>query len=253
MHCNSLHWSSSSSWWYAEDRAYVPSKNENRRGGVVSDTKWSCLRWPNRNGEPIEAFIKDVVPMKLTRDVVGTTGYIYVQHPAYSPSPHSYSRAHCEPYVRILAQLSAFRLDKAQALLKIKELATAENFVGGKWSSYVKPRDIDRFWARVALATAKGQLGCSSKILCNTKAGRKVRSDYWEDQIPVCVFVPDFNDKAEVKRVLLQMLELGLPEPKAFLPNIHVELGIMGRKNKWGLSSGTYEARGVLGDNFIWT
>ena len=106
--------------------------------------------------------------------------------------------------------------------------------------SIIKPDAVDSVWEIIARATALGQLGCSAKISPGTNRGRDACC---------CVYVKDFNDKQEVKRVLLKIKSLLESECRApcvgFKADIHTILGINGN-NKWGLLATLYKVADVL-------
>ena len=69
-------------------------------------------------------------------------------------------------------------------------IATRQNYVVGKWSSWERPEDVDRLWAKVALATVRGELGCASKVLV-TK-GKKTKKGQDSMKTP-SRFLPDIH------------------------------------------------------------
>ena len=81
---------------------------------------------------------------------------------------------------------------------------------------------MDRLWAKVALATVRGELGCASKVLVTKGKKTKKGQDSWKSTVAICVFTFNFNDRIEVKRILLNMEAMGLKMPSRFLPDIHV-------------------------------
>ena len=71
---------------------------------------------------------------------------------------------------------------------------------------------------KIAVATAQGRLGCSAKISCNSD----VKSTF-----VCCVYVNDFTDLQEVKRVLLNLIDVvGKKNVSGFKPDVFTEMKI---------------------------
>lgn len=104
--------------------------------------------------------------------------------------------------------LTALRQDIAkerrETVSDLRELADACNVVTGKWMLFPPPGEVDAVWARVAAATAEGELGTAAKVETRGRA---------EKERLVCVYTRDCREKEDVARVLIQMRELGLVRP----------------------------------------
>jgi hypothetical protein len=83
----------------------------------------------------------------------------------------------------------------------ILKLATALNTTCGKWMLFPGTNDVSHDWALVAKATADGKLGQTSKV---------ATWDPSRSHVLICVYTPDFNDVAQIKRVLHSLIGLGL-------------------------------------------
>jgi hypothetical protein len=78
---------------------------------------------------------------------------------------------------------------------------------------FVPPYHVDTVWEMIAGALEAGKLGCSAKVApC---AGPRSDSSYGNDVL-VCIYVSDFTDCTDVRRVLLGIKELGLVVKNAF-------------------------------------
>lgn len=82
-------------------------------------------------------------------------------------------------------------------------LAKKTGVTAGKWMFFPQPEDLPRVWRLVAEATAEGKLGPCTKV--GTYEPENVKKGTL-----ICVYTYDFNDQADVKRVLLELEELGL-------------------------------------------
>lgn len=90
--------------------------------------------------------------------------------------------------------------------LEVDILDTAKKMgcTTGKWLLFVGLADVDYTWGRVARGTAENELGVAAKVAVN--AGE----DGDEKGRLICVYTKDFGDKADIKRVLKKLKELGL-------------------------------------------
>ena len=77
----------------------------------------------------------------------------------------------------------------------------------GKRMLFPLPDDVDRIWRLVAEATAKGDLGIAAKVATDEGKG---------DRVPrlICVYTRDFADKEDVRRVLEELVRMGLVKKK---------------------------------------
>lgn len=94
--------------------------------------------------------------------------------------------------------------ERRKAVEDLKALAGACNIVKGKWMLFPEPGAVNDAWARVATATANGELGIAAKVGTRTVS---------ENARLICVYTRDFRDKEDVARVLNRMRELELVRP----------------------------------------
>ena len=98
--------------------------------------------------------------------------------------------------------------EKAQFMREVYGLATQYGVVCGKWMLFPQAPDVDAKWAKVAVATAEGSLGCASKVSPAIDA----------TSLLICVYCKDFNDRTDCERVLKNLGTLGL-HPTSFKPD----------------------------------
>jgi hypothetical protein len=67
---------------------------------------------------------------------------------------------------------------------------------------FCDPSEIDAVWAVVARATVNNELGIAAKVAPDEGDPRKERL--------ICIYTHDFNDMADVCRVIKKMRDLGL-------------------------------------------
>ena len=88
---------------------------------------------------------------------------------------------------------------KAECVKDLLRIATQQGYTTGKWLLFAKPEFVDAVWRIVATATANGELGCSAKV--SPAAGVA-------DNVLICVYVRDFNERSELRRVLDKLMKL---------------------------------------------
>lgn len=69
-------------------------------------------------------------------------------------------------------------------------------------------QDLPRYWRGVAQATSEGKLGPTSKVATPDPYNGK-------DETLICVYTYDFTDERDVRRVLDELVDLGLCRPDA--------------------------------------
>ncbi|KAL9071259.1 MAG: hypothetical protein Q9157_005521 [Trypethelium eluteriae] len=99
-------------------------------------------------------------------------------------------------------RLSLTRDDLKQS---INELAVETGVVGGKWMLRPSFEDLPRVWRLVAEAVAEGRLGPCAKV---PPEGSTHRSS--TNESVVIVYTNDFTDQKDVKRVLQELVDIGL-------------------------------------------
>lgn len=138
---------------------------------------------------------------------------------------------------------------------------------------------VDGVWAAVAHATAKNELGIAAKV--EPRARREANAwvigpvpreqdaeDEVDDDVPedprksrlVCVYTSDFEDIADIGRVLEGLRRLGLVQRVGagasgraaanrqiyYKPDAYTHLGLAGG-NKWGIPGSLYSSSKIFG------
>ena len=119
---------------------------------------------------------------------------------------------------------------KDKAILDILTVARDNQYVSGKWLLFCPPKDVDRIWALIALATYENKLGMSAKV---TPAKNRTTGSVRRDDILISVHVTNFDDTKKVQHCLSHLLELKEQNKEvtmrvtAFKPNIFSLLGLL--------------------------
>ncbi len=173
--------------------------------------------------ETIEEFINRLRPSEIT--------LAKSHHPwIWVANPHSTSHRHdvdiggfkqagfqlLETFIRTRKEVEEQNPDKIPSsitrILKserdqleadIIKLAKQKKVTCGKWMLFPLPRDVDAMWSKIARGTVEARLGCSAKVA--TDDGNNDKPERL-----ICIYTDDFSDKADVRRVLNEMRELGL-------------------------------------------
>ncbi|KAL6721242.1 hypothetical protein ACLMJK_000344 [Lecanora helva] len=127
--------------------------------------------------------------------------------------------------------------------------AKEKGCITGKWMLFPTPKDVNSAWRLVATATANDELGHAAKVATNTdESPEKARL--------ICVYTDNVEDKADVKRVLLKLVDLGLCSRDVgakgeraiyYKMDAYTYLDIMGG-NEWGLRASMYSSRDILAE-----
>ncbi|ORZ39346.1 hypothetical protein BCR44DRAFT_27021 [Catenaria anguillulae PL171] len=189
------------------------------------------------SNESVSAFLARFVP---TRTTIAQGAWIYIDNPSCaSPSAAgaqdlNTQRPNWELAVPAATQilstlagqlastptltLARQRQLRQSTTAALKHVATQHHATIGKWILFYPHAQVDQAWTRVATATAAGTLGVAAKVNTTTPAHANGERTY-----VICVYTHDFNDRADVRRVLVQLFWLGLtPAGLAF----HDEEGI---------------------------
>ncbi len=129
----------------------------------------------------------------------------------------------------------------------IVKLARLKNVKEGKWMLFPSPQNVDEVWAKVAKATWEGELGVGAKVATKKDDGDDEKS---ERSRLVCVYTRDFEDRADVARVLKKLVVLKLVggEQGIFYKcDAYTYLDVMGG-NEWKLKASMYGSREMLKD-----
>ncbi|KAG6364049.1 hypothetical protein INS49_009152 [Diaporthe citri] len=122
------------------------------------------------------------------------------------------------------------------------QLGVTEGKASGHWIIWPAPEHCNDVWAKVARATANGELGIAAKISPREEPDR---------QRLVCVYTRDFNDKDDVARVLNQLKELGLVREEqkkqiCYKTDAFTYLGVNSDSKKIGLEVGKYQSNEIF-------
>ena len=174
--------------------------------------------------------------------------------PGYSAAP-IVSSCNVTPIKNVLKELEAkvhanqsiSNAEKKAATQRILQVAQQQRFTLGKWILRFSPSErLDEFWRRLAEHTANGNLGCSTKMA----PAKYLRPGSFE-KVLCCVYVKDFADTAEVKRVWQALRKLGFGRfgVQGFKPEIFSVCGISSG-NSWRLETviHTFEEALAWGD-----
>ena len=197
------------------------------------------IRWNGTTLEALDNFIASVMPSQVSSMVAS---WIQVENITHA-SPGYGFREDCfamEPYVVELGMVekqiertnrvsAASKIQCAHAILRI---AQDQRYTTGKWMIFFPPNEADAGWEKIARATAKGELGCSAKI--------EPAQDAAPTGVLCCVYVRDFAERSEVRRVLVALQHLGMQVRSGFKPDVYTSLNIMGG-NKWRLEPTIYK------------
>ncbi|KAL6240141.1 hypothetical protein BDW75DRAFT_3333 [Aspergillus navahoensis] len=126
----------------------------------------------------------------------------------------------------------------------IFELARETNCVTGKWMMFITPDQVDSYWEAVADATMKGQLGIGAKVATRSDSGEQGKARLME------VNTRDYEDIADVKRVLRKLVELKLVKkeerPIYYKRDALTYLNIMSG-NRYGMKVTAFSSADILG------
>jgi hypothetical protein len=130
---------------------------------------------------------------------------------------------------------------REECVRQILDVARRRGHKVGKWMLFASHDAVDSWWATIARATLNGKLGCSAKVA----ASGHLAPSSAETTALICVYVQDFDDKAEIKRVLLALKGLGFPVTAGFKPDMFTMLNIKS-PNPWRLQPTIYQVQEVL-------
>lgn len=90
--------------------------------------------------------------------------------------------------------------EKAACVAALLKAAVSRGETTGKWMLFVNREKVDDAWEKIARATVAGQLGSGAKVAPSKTLG--------DSRALICVYVKNFSDKKEVKRVLKGIIAL---------------------------------------------
>ena len=129
---------------------------------------------------------------------------------------------------------------REEAKSELLQVATTMNQTCGKWMFFFPPQTVNEKWDIIAREVVEGRLGCSAKV--STTNPNDSSSSHL-----ICVYVDDFSDSAEVRRVFLRLQELGF-HSKSFKPDFFTILDLYS-KNPWGITPSIYTDKSILEGN----
>ena len=109
-----------------------------------------------------------------------------------------------------------------RALRELHDIAQRYRVTCGKWMLFFTDATVDAAWATIAAATERGELGHSSKVATNDGSNSYL----------VCVYVPDFTDRANVSHVLRRLRELGFGWKLNFKTDFITHMGLYAYKKE---------------------
>ena len=227
----------------AARKAAVPRRHLSIAQRVGDDGR---IHWRS-NDESIESFLAATAPSRVSsRDAA----WIQVENITWDSPGYGMRAGNFDPsaYQAVLAaRLRAIeqkrdKETKAECVKDLLRIATQQGYTTGKWLLFAKPEFIDAVWRIVATATANGELGCSAKV--SPAAGVA-------DNVLICVYVRDFNERSELRRVLDKLMKLMPKEGDlkfffaGFKADAFTSLEI-NAKNVWKLNATLYSGGGAI-------
>lgn len=119
-------------------------------------------------------------------------------------------------------------------------LAVKMAMTSGKWMLFPDPHKVAHVWSIVATATANGKLGPTSKVST---------PDPSEANTLICIYSYDFSDVEDVRRVLNEIVDLGLchadGKPLYYKCDAYRHLNISSN-NPYKLRASLYSSKDIL-------
>ncbi|KAL3794825.1 hypothetical protein ACHAW5_004347 [Stephanodiscus triporus] len=212
--------------------ATKPRSRISLRDRVGTDRR---IRW-DRMSETLEEWLIAVPPSRVSRQIAE-----WIQVEDFSRSS---CHDHCgtfdeKPYQHELSKMKDLIVcttrvpaaAKQSCSRSILSLAQMNHYTTGKWMIFFPPDQVDDGWKKIAAATARGQLGCSAKVSPVLENPDRA--------MLCCIYVSDFADRAEVRRVLLVLRQMGMEIKCGFKPDVFTMLGI-NSGNEWRLKPVIY-------------
>ncbi|KAH0366973.1 DUF1917-domain-containing protein, partial [Aureobasidium melanogenum] len=133
----------------------------------------------------------------------------------------------------------------------ILDLAVACGVTSGKWMLFPKPEDVNRVWKLVAEAVVDGRLGDTAKVAPADPPNPFGAAQKQQASHLICVYTRDFSDLDDVRRVLEELIELGLAPRAAdgaiyYKTDAYTYLDI-DSSNSYGLKASLYSSKDIIG------
>ncbi|TFK65947.1 DUF1917-domain-containing protein [Pluteus cervinus] len=231
----------------------APSNNSNRKVQwvapptenvfTVQDGRWIVGWWGDHDCTPevVEAFLSRWPPSRTPK---AYAAWIAVQR---DPSPHNPlsgvpTPTEAEKDVPGLQNsfdaLLATQDPRALTVSALDELSKRHNVVVGKWLVFVKSHQADRIWGSIMRYICHERKVGQAKIAAR-EDGENLNGDWERDDHTICVYVDNYLDLQEVKRVREGLRKVGITWRIGFKPDAYTYLGIYAR-NEWGLRPTRY-------------
>lgn len=113
------------------------------------------------------------------------------------------------------------------------------------------PEDVNRVWRLVAEAVVDGRLGDTAKVAPADPPNPFVAAPKKQSSHLICVYTKDFSDLEDVKRVLEELIELGLAPRNAadraiyYKADAYTYLGL-DSSNAYGLKASLYSSKDIV-------
>ncbi|GMH68066.1 hypothetical protein TrRE_jg12271, partial [Triparma retinervis] len=218
---------------------------------LVDPLQGNRILWPHptRPTMDIDEFLPSALPSRVSGD---TCSWIQVLNtspvsPCFDTDGREKGTYDTSAYARILDDqmclptFAARNSNRDACSALILSAAKERRDTSGKWMVFAPPSVLDALWSGIAKATARGELGSASKVAPSLGQDKERKL--------ICVYVPDFGDRRQVKRVLENLLELLKGFEGAycagFKPDIFTHLDIYSG-NQWQLLVCIYKVKEAL-------
>jgi len=212
--------------------------------------------------ESFDAFLDRLRPSAPAAQYVGP--WIWVANPrpaahrtatADLVTMHSNGMRLLEDYDTLRLQIEKEMLGKAKGAITrkltpkrnalpdaIAKIAIEANCTSGKWMLFPQMSEVDATWRAVVQATVGGRLGPMAKV---ATAGDDPTSRL------ICVYTKDFNNQRDVRRVLIELMNMGLARGDRaargiwYKSDVYTHLGILSG-NEYGIKASIYGSTKML-------
>lgn len=125
---------------------------------------------------------------------------------------------------------------------KLLQAARKHNVILGKWMLFPPLSKVDKTWAAVAGATAKGKLGVGAKV------ATKPEFEGANNRRLICVYTKDFADKEDLRNIVIKLENMGLvtrERPIYYKSDAYTWLDIS-TSNRWGIKPTMHSSTEIL-------
>ena len=221
--------------------------------------KYEDVPAAKQSSESLESFLSRLIPSKT--DILTAPGpYIRIANP-YSKGRitdsdiaglkeegqvfldnYQQQRAeleHKHPNKTASSIINLLKPQQATLESSLQSLAKAKHFISGKWMLFPSPEMVDKTWADIARSTWNGRLGSAAKVAVEAET-----KGYGPESHLICVYTEDFSDRADVRRVLEGLKDLGMLKGTKniyYKTDMYTYLDVSGG-NKYGLKASLYRS-----------